>query len=158
VTDLPTPKRVGRHASALLVVMVGGLTLATGCSKGSEKAAAPKPAGNEQPAAAPAQPPAAAIAAAPVTIRLANLAIEQPAVTVPAGTKVVWSNAETNGVPHNIVSGMVQGTMAHPDAAFGSPALFNPGQSFEHTFASAGTFHYYCSVHPQQMQGTVTVS
>ena len=135
-------------------LLVAGL--AAGCSKGGSQStgSAPKPA-EAPPTGAPSQ---AAAPAGPVTIKLANLAIEQPAVTVPAGTTVIWSNAETNGVPHNIVAGMVEGTMAHPDGTFGSPALFNPGQTFEHTFTSAGTYHYYCSVHPAQMQGTVTVS
>lgn len=151
MADLPAARRPARLLIAALLV-VG---VVTGCSKSNEQStgAAPEPAA-ASPTAAPSQ---AAAPATPVTIKLVNQAIEQPAVTVPAGTKIVWSNAETNGVPHNIVSGMVEGTMAHADGAFGSTALFNPGQTFEHTFASAGTFHYYCSVHPQQMTGTITV-
>jgi plastocyanin len=138
-------------------LLVTGVLTTTACSKGGQRPQATgEPAGSEaSPTAAPSQP---AAPAGPVTIKLVNQAIEQPAVTVAKGTKIVWSNTETNGVPHNIVSGTIQGTTAQPDGLFASAALFNPGQSFEHTFASAGTFPYYCSVHPEQMKGTVTVS
>jgi len=31
-----------------------------------------------------------------------------------------------------------------------------PGSTFEHTFATAGTYAYHCSIHPA-MKGTITV-
>jgi plastocyanin len=33
-----------------------------------------------------------------------------------------------------------------------------PGSSATFTFASPGTYHYQCHLHPQNMKGTVTVS
>jgi copper binding plastocyanin/azurin family protein len=38
----------------------------------------------------------------------------------------------------------------------GSAGGIEPGQSFKHKFAKAGTFKYVCTVHPG-MQGTVVV-
>ena len=77
--------------------------------------------------------------------------------TVAVGTTVVWANAETNGVPHNVTSGTVQGTTPQADGKFASVPLFNPGEKFEHTFSAPGTYPYYCTVHLAQMQGTITV-
>jgi plastocyanin len=92
-----------------------------------------------------------------VTITYANIAIDRPALTVPVGTTVVWANAETTALPHNVTSGSVEGTTPHPDGAYASAPLLNPGEKFEHTFTAPGTYHYYCSVHLAQMQGTITV-
>jgi len=33
-----------------------------------------------------------------------------------------------------------------------------PGESVTHTFATAGTYSYVCSLHPMNMKGTVTVN
>ena len=32
------------------------------------------------------------------------------------------------------------------------------GFTFSHTFATAGTFHYYCAIHTTMMQGDVVVA
>jgi plastocyanin len=148
-------ERAGHRRTWALVGMIAAATLlAAGCSKGSggakDRAQAPANAAADQ---APAEQPAAA----PVTITFLNLAIDRTTENVPVGTKVVWKNAETNGVPHNVTSGTVQGTTSQPDGTFASTPLFNPGESYEHTFTAAGTYRYFCSVHPVQMQGTITV-
>jgi plastocyanin len=36
--------------------------------------------------------------------------------------------------------------------------VMNPGQSVTFTFDHPGTFRYQCHFHPQNMQGSVTVS
>lgn len=67
-------------------------------------------------------------------------------ITVAANTKVIWSNRDD--IPYTI-------TDAAEPLAFKSPPLDN-GDSFSHVFAKAGTYHYFCSLHPH-MQGTVVV-
>jgi plastocyanin len=63
-------------------------------------------------------------------------------LTVNTGDTVNWTN---NGAePHDVTgSGLSSGTM-------------QSGQSYSHTFASAGDFSYICSLHPF-MKGSVTV-
>ena len=66
-------------------------------------------------------------------------------LTVKAGTTVTWTNRDEE--PH---------TVAASDGSFRSPGM-GTGATFSHTFASAGTFDYVCSIHPM-MHGTVVVT
>ena len=49
-------------------------------------------------------------------------------------------------IPHNVVS---------PEQKFKSPVL-DTDEKFSHTFEAAGTYKYYCSIHPR-MTGQVVV-
>ena len=144
------------------VVAIGGL-LAAGCSRAGTTSGGGTPAPTPAPAtpaaaAAPGGPPAPPAApAGPTTITYLNTAIDRATEDVAVGAKVVWMNAETNGTPHNVTSGTVQGTVPQPDGKFASPRLVNAGEKFEHTFSAPGAYHYYCAVHPAQMQGTINV-
>ena len=72
-------------------------------------------------------------------------------VTIDVGGEVIWENIEDAG--HTVTSGSPSDGL---DGAFDS-GLMAPNASFSHTFADAGTFTYFCMVHPW-MQGTVIVS
>jgi hypothetical protein len=54
--------------------------------------------------------------------------------------------------PHSTTSGSVP----TPDGLWDSGVGTSP-KSFDHTFTTAGTFHYFCSVHLSAMTGTITV-
>ncbi len=71
-------------------------------------------------------------------------------VTVGVGETVTWSNVDT--AAHTVTSGSAADG---PDGVFDS-SLFMAGDSFEVTFDEAGTFEYFCMVHPW-MAGTVIV-
>jgi plastocyanin len=66
-------------------------------------------------------------------------------LTVTAGTTVTWTNHDEE--PH---------TVAASDGSFHSPGM-GTGATFSHTFSTAGTFDYVCSIHPM-MHGTVVVT
>jgi plastocyanin len=72
-------------------------------------------------------------------------------LVVTAGTTVTWNWLDG---PHSVTSG-VPGT---PDGLFDSGAPQSAGASFTHAFPTAGTYHYYCTVHGAMMTGTVTVN
>lgn len=65
-------------------------------------------------------------------------------LTVTAGTQVTWTNRDQ--VPHLVVD---------QDKQFRSPAL-DTNEHYTFTFSHPGTYHYFCSLHPQ-MTGTITV-
>jgi len=72
-------------------------------------------------------------------------------VTIDIGGEVIWENNDT--AAHTITSGTaVEG----PSGVFDS-SLVMAGSSFSHTFEDAGTFDYFCMVHPW-MAGAVMVS
>jgi plastocyanin len=79
-------------------------------------------------------------------VRMAQLAYSPASVRVRAGDTVVWRNSDTQ--PHTVTS--VGGR------TLGSGTL-EPGKTYRHTFAKAGTYRYNCSIHPD-MKGTVVAS
>ncbi len=71
--------------------------------------------------------------------------------TIEVGGTVTWEN--TDNAAHTATSGSAQ--TGGPDGVFDS-SLMMVGGSFSHTFDSAGTYPYFCMVHPW-MEGTVIV-
>ena len=69
---------------------------------------------------------------------------------VAAGTAVTWINDDT--AAHTVTSGTVDGLTGLFDSG-----LVMSGAAFEYVFEEAGTYDYYCIVHPW-MTGIVTVS
>ena len=66
-------------------------------------------------------------------------------VTISVGEAVTWTN---NGdAPHTTTA----------DGGAWDSGTLNPGQSFTHGFAAAGSFPYHCNIHPN-MVGTITVT
>ncbi|MBV9328446.1 MAG: cupredoxin family copper-binding protein [Chloroflexi bacterium] len=65
-------------------------------------------------------------------------------ITVAAGTVVTWTNNDD-----------VEHTVTASDNSFGSKAL-EAGDTFSFTFSQAGSYTYFCSIHPF-MTGRVTV-
>jgi len=72
-------------------------------------------------------------------------------VTIDVGGEVTWENNDT--AAHTTTAGSPQDG---PSGVFDS-SLIIAGSSFSHTFDSAGTYDYFCMVHPW-MIGTVVVS
>ena len=71
-------------------------------------------------------------------------------VSIGVGGIVTWSNDDS--AAHTVTSGTPE---EGPDGHFDS-SLFMAGATFEHTFNEAGTYDYFCMVHPW-MQGIVYV-
>ena len=100
-------------------------------------------------AAAPA--PAATATPAP---KPADLAIDIQAFKFPAntdvakGTKITWTNKDT--AKHTVTSG----TRPAKDGKF--DGQLDGAGVFSFTFADAGVFSYYCSIH-SSMNATITV-
>lgn len=81
----------------------------------------------------------------PSTITIDNFTFGPADLKVPAGTIVKWTNHDD--IPHSIVAA---------DKAFRSAAL-DTDDSYTFTFRTAGTFTYFCGLHPY-MTGKVIVS
>ena len=75
---------------------------------------------------------------------------DPPSANVKVGTTVTWTN--NDATLHTVYSG----TNGTPDNMFQSTYM-TKGQTFEHKFDTAGTFNYFCTLHPFMM-GKVVVS
>ncbi len=87
---------------------------------------------NDQPSAANAE------------VKIDNFSFGPETLTVPVGTTVTWINRDD--IPHTVVSS---------DGVFRSKVR-DTDEKFSYTFDKAGTYPYYCSVHPK-MTGKVVV-
>ena len=93
---------------------------------------------------------AQAAAAAPVSgnaVAIKNFAFSPTALKVKVGTKVTWTNEDTDA--HTVTSLNSVGPLS-------SQAL-NTGQSYTYTFTKPGTYNYQCTIHPF-MTASVTVT
>lgn len=79
-----------------------------------------------------------------VEVAIEDNAFNPATVNISTGDTVRWTNLDT-------ASHTVEGTGTN----FGSEVL-NQGDSYEFLFTDAGTYDYYCSIHPE-MKGTVVV-
>lgn len=73
-------------------------------------------------------------------------------LNVPLGTTVIWKNLDST--LHTVTSASAEGGKS--GTIFDSSYLTG-GKKFQHTFSSAGTFDYYCTLHPY-MKGQVVVN
>ncbi len=86
-----------------------------------------------------AEPSAAAAA-----VKIDNFVFGPETLTVPVGTTVTWTNSDD--IPHTSVS---------TEGVFKSKVL-DTDEKFSYTFTKAGTYPYYCTIHPK-MTGKVVV-
>ncbi len=122
---------VGVLFAAIFATGVMGMTTVAGNSGGGEVTLA---------AAAPAAPPQAAT----MEVKIDNFSFGPTEVKVAVGTTVTWTNRDD--IPHTVVS---------TDKVFKSKVL-DTDEKFSFTFTKAGTYEYFCSIHPH-MTGRVVV-
>jgi plastocyanin len=125
----------------IVAALFGVLLLAVAC--GSDAGG-----GGSPPAPAPSAP-AASSGAAPAgggsTVEIDNFMFMPGMLTVRAGTTVTWKFDDSTD--HTVTAN---------DNSFNSPPM-SGGKTFTHTFTTAGTVAYHCSIHPF-MTGTIVVT
>jgi plastocyanin len=82
--------------------------------------------------------------AASAEVKIDNFSFEPQTITVAVGTTVTWTNRDD--IPHTAVS---------TEGVFKSKVM-DTDEKFSNTFTKAGTYPYYCSIHPK-MTGKVVV-
>jgi len=86
---------------------------------------------------------------------MVGLSFSPTSLTVSAGTTVTWNNGSPT--THSVTSATGSADV------YDSPDL-GAGATFQHTYNTAGTYHYYCRFHgingnpPTGMSGTITVN
>jgi plastocyanin len=82
--------------------------------------------------------------AASAAVNIDNFVFGPQTITVPVGATVTWTNKDD--IPHTSVS---------TEGVFKSKVL-DTDEKFSYTFTKAGTYPYYCTIHPK-MTGKVVV-
>ena len=77
-------------------------------------------------------------------VKIDNFSFEPETIKVTVGTTVTWTNHDD--IPHTVVS---------TDGVFKSKVR-DTDEKFSYIFTKAGTYPYYCSVHPK-MTGKIIV-
>jgi plastocyanin len=77
-------------------------------------------------------------------VQIGNFTFKQQVLSVKPGTTVTWTNGDD--IPHTVVS----------NAGLFKSKVLDSGDKFSFTFAKAGQFGYFCSIHPH-MTGTIIV-
>ena len=134
-------RRSWRPAS---LVAAGTLALA-GCGT-SASGVARNPSAQTPTSAAPVAPaPTATAPTAVAAVGIVNFAFTPAALTVKAGTTVVWTNKDSIGHTVNLTRAGI------------NSAVLNQNDKFSHTFTAPGTYDYICSIHPF-MHGSIAVT
>ena len=101
--------------------------------------------------------PAASGGAGGNQISIIQKTFQPSTLTVHTGDKVTWTVTQAIADSHSVTSGSYKDT-ANAGKVFDSGIkLKNNGDSFSYTFTTAGTFTFFCEVHPDTMSGTITV-
>jgi len=124
-------KKTLRFASLPVPVLIALLLLFSG-SRSVEANDQTKDQTKDQPSSASAE------------VAIDNFSFGPQTLTVPVGATVTWTNRDD--IPHTVVS---------TDGVFKSKVR-DTDEKFSYTFTKAGTYPYFCSVHPK-MTGKVVV-
>ena len=149
----PGPRRaydpaVNLRGAACLVVLAGLLAAPAAIARSGLESAVPAP-GASAPTATPASAITLDTSAAPratasrtVNVEIGDYFYDPDQITIAPGQTVLWTNDGTVKEGH---------TVTDKGGAFDSGVLKN-GDTFSHTFDTAGTFNLFCSIHPKMKQ------
>jgi amicyanin len=124
---------------------VGAIVLAACGGGGGKSAAAHGMAAMAMPPQAGGNASNATAAVSTNNVKIENFAFSPATVRVKAGSTIVWTNGDA--IQHDVTF----------DGGNISSGVMNHNDTFSHTFTTAGTYHYICSIHPF-MHGTVIVT
>jgi plastocyanin len=95
---------------------------------------------------------AAPAAAASQSVSIGDNFYSPKSITITEGDTVVWTN--TGQAPHSVTA---DGGSFDSSPNCPTSGCLENGDTYSHTFNSAGSFSYFCRVHGQSMSGTVVV-
>ena len=132
--------------SALTFALVALAWIPAACAGPTEEAPAPAAASSDSAEGGTAE------------VMVQNIAFKPESLKVLRGTEVTWTSADANvrhtatsGVPgKRAVSGVSKGSEAKPDGVFDGD-MPDAGAEFSFTFDEAGTYAYFCEIHPSMV-------
>jgi plastocyanin len=145
--------RIHRPTVILAIVFIAAACGGGTATSAPQSQAPASPASAAPGSQAPASAPAAGAACAPsdnagsVAVKMANFAFDPATVTAKVGDTITWTNTDSTGHTATIKGNDACTTPTLAKDATGSI-----------TFSQAGTYDFFCKIHPTTMTGTITVS
>ena len=102
---------------------------------------------------------AAPVMAATIAVSIVDKTYSPADIIVAEGDTVTWTVTKSINEPHTVTSGTADAADTGKlfDSGLGGDKLKADGATYSMTFSKAGTYAYFCQVHPADMKGTVTV-
>ena len=140
------------------VVVLGSLSAAC-----ADTAASDSQSTGSQPADSQSESQSESAKSDGATVMVQNIAFKPEELKVLRGTEVTWKSADegvrhtaTSGKPgERAIAGVQEGSDPKPDGVFDGD-MADAGSEFSFTFDEAGTYSYFCDVHPS-MTGEIVV-
>jgi plastocyanin len=135
-----------RRLIALLLACVAVAVVAAGCGGGDDNDSSGGSDNNAEQTPAPKAEDTGDGNAGGPQVLMKDIKFNPDTLKVKAGETVTWTNDDSVG--HDVTADGFNS---------GGAGNIEPGKTFTHKFAKAGTYKYVCSVHPG-MKGTVKVT
>ena len=137
-----------RSAAVALAVVVG--TGMTSCSS-DDDSAGNDPTSTEESTTTTAAPDSSTTTLPEVVntggeVEVVDFSYSPGSIAIAAGQSVTWTNDGDN-----------RHTVTSEGDTFASSTPIQPGQSYVQAFPTPGTYAYYCTFHPDEMLGSITV-
>ncbi len=88
-------------------------------------------------------------------VKMTGLTFSADTLKIRPNTVVVWTN--TDKLFHTVTSGSYKDEERGARFDSGNSSLIAAGEKWEHKFTTAGTFDYFCRLHPRMMGQVVVV-
>jgi plastocyanin len=135
-----------RRLFALLLACVAMTVVAAGCGGGDDDNSSGGSSSDTKETPAPKADDTGETNAGGPQVIMKDIKFNPATLKAKAGQTVTWTNDDSVG--HDVTADGFNS---------GGAGNIEPGKTFTHKFAKAGTFKYVCSVHPG-MEGTIKVT
>jgi len=92
----------------------------------------------------------------PVKVTVNDFFFAPTAVTIKKGRSVKWVWSSTNTYPHDVHLKKGPKSLKNK-GSYSTKTTAVTGAHFQKTFETPGTYKYICTIHPDEMQMTITV-
>lgn len=136
----------GLAATALVMVLAAAAAADSPVPGSQAPAASGAPTGSEAPSGSGGN-----------AISIVQKTFQPATLSVHVGDTVTWTVTEAISDPHSVTSGSYKDAQSSGKEFDSGVKLRSNGDTFSHTFTAAGTFSFFCAVHPDTMSGMITV-
>ena len=145
LTDAEPTQKPNARRRRIAALAAAGTVALTACGASAAGTTAMPPPNAPATSSGPSSATGTATPTTTAGVGIVNFAFSPAALTVKAGTTVVWTNKDSIAHSVNFTTGGI------------NSKVLNQNDQFTYTFTTPGTYDYICSIHPF-MHGSVIVT